>query len=75
MAERLRYAAIIERYESGFGAYVPDLPRCGATGKTESEVRHRLRAAVESHLHRLREDGEPIPPPTSLAETVEVAAA
>jgi len=74
MAEPLRYAAIRERYEDGFGAYVPDLPGCGADGKTEGEVRQRLRVAVEVHLRSLREDGEPIPQPTSRAEIVEVAA-
>ena len=74
MAEPLRYAAIIERYDHGFGAYVPDLPGCGATGKTEDEVRERLHAAVEAHLRSLRRDGEPIPPPTSVTETVEVGA-
>jgi predicted RNase H-like HicB family nuclease len=74
MGEPLRYAAIIECYEDGFGAYVPDLPGCGATGRTESEVRQRLRAAVEMHLRSLKEGGDPIPQPTSRTEIVEVAA-
>jgi predicted RNase H-like HicB family nuclease len=74
MAEALRYTVIIERSETGFGAYVPDLPGCGATGKTEAEVRDRIRKAIEIHLHSMREDGDPIPEPTSTAAIVEVAA-
>ena len=74
MAEPLKYAVIIERYESGYGAYVPDLPGCGATGQTETQVRERIRIAIEVHLRSMHEDGDPIPPPTSMAETVEVAA-
>jgi len=73
MAEPLRYAVIIERYDTGYGAYVPDLPGCGATAQTEDQVRERIRTAIEVHLRSLREDGDPIPKPTSLAETVEVA--
>ena len=74
MAEPLRYAIIIERYEDGYGAYVPDLPGCGATGQTEDQVRQRIRTAIEAHIRSMREDGEPVPEARSVAETVEVAA-
>jgi len=74
MAEPLRYAVIIERYDTGYGAYVPDLPGCGPTAQTEDQVRERIRTAIEVHLRSLREDGEPIPQPTSVAEAAEVAA-
>jgi predicted RNase H-like HicB family nuclease len=74
MAEPLKYTVIIERSETGFGAYVPDLPGCIATGPTELEVRGRIRTAIEIHLRSMREDGDPIPQPASTAATVEVAA-
>ncbi len=74
MAEPLKYAIIIERYENGYGAYVPDLPGCGATGQTEDQVRERIRTAIAIHIRSMREDGEPIPEARSVAETVEVAA-
>ena len=74
MAEPLKYTVVIERFETGYGAYVPDLPGCGATGKTETEVRERIRTAIEIHLRSMREDGDPIPQPTSTAAIVEVAA-
>jgi len=74
MAEPLKYAVVIELYDTGYGAYVPDLPGCGATGKTEAEVAERVRTAIEIHLRSMREDGDPIPQPTSTTAMVEVAA-
>src|ERR1035437_5077750 len=61
MAEPLKYTVVIEHSETGYGAYVPDLPGCGETGKTETEVRERIRTAMEIHLRSMREDGDPIP--------------
>ena len=69
----MRYAIIIEKGERNYSAYVPDLPGCIATGKTVEEVRRRMGAAVELHLRGMREDGQPIPEPTSLVEYVEAA--
>lgn len=74
MAEPLTYAVIIERSRGGYGAYVPDLPGCVATGTTEELVRQRIREAIELHLRAMRSDGDPIPEPSSSAITVEVAA-
>ena len=34
----MRYAVVIEDSETGFGAYVPDLPGCVAAGETRDEV-------------------------------------
>ena len=45
-----------------------------AAGDTEQEVLELIRGAIELHLRSRREDGEPIPPPVSVAATVEVAA-
>jgi len=70
----VRYAIVIERAESNFSAYVPDLPGCVATGSTLEETEQAIREAIEFHLEGLRDDGEPIPPPTSRVDYVEVAA-
>ena len=66
---------VIEKGESGFGAYVPDLPGCVAVGSTRREVLKLIREAVALHLVALREAGEPIPPPTSKSEFIKVRAA
>ena len=70
----MRYAVVIENAGPNFSAYVPDLPGCVATGVTLAETEAAIREAIEFHLDGLREDGSPIPPPSSKVEYIEVAA-
>jgi predicted RNase H-like HicB family nuclease len=70
----MRYAIVIENAGGNFSAYVPDLPGCVATGETPAATEQAIREAIEFHLEGMREDGTPIPPPTSRVEYVEVAA-
>jgi predicted RNase H-like HicB family nuclease len=67
-----RYAVVIEKADSNYAAYVPDLPGCVATGDTIEETERLLREAIDLHLDGLREDGLPIPEPSSAVEYVEV---
>jgi predicted RNase H-like HicB family nuclease len=67
------YLVIIEKGTEGYGAYVPDLPRCVAAGDSIEEVRELIREAIPLHLDLMRQRNEPIPPSTSRAETVRVA--
>jgi len=69
-----RYAVIIERGPTSFGAYVPDLAGCVAVGETLPEVERLIREAIVFHIEGLREDGVPVPPATSRAEYVEAPA-
>ena len=48
----------------------PDLPGCVALAETEDEVLAEMRQAIELHLAGLREDGQPIPHPSTVAATV-----
>ena len=70
----MRYAIVIERAESNFSAYVPDLPGCVVTGATVEEVEANIREAIAFHLDGLREDGIAPPLPSSQVEYVDVAA-
>ncbi len=70
----MRYAVVIEKAEGNYSAYVPDLPGCVATGVTPEETEREIREAIELHLEGLREDGAPIPPPSSKVQYIEVAA-
>lgn len=70
----MRYAVVIESAGSNYSAYVPDLPGCIATGASLAEAEAAIREAIELHLDGLREDGLPIPIPSSKVEYVEVAA-
>jgi predicted RNase H-like HicB family nuclease len=67
----MRYAVVIEKADSNYSAYVPDLPGCVATASTVEAVEQEIRAAIRFHIDGLRADGLPIPAPTSLAEYVE----
>lgn len=70
------YAVIIERADDGgYGAWSPDLPGCVALGATEDEALAEMRKAVAFHLDGLREDGQPVPHPSTVAATVITAAA
>ena len=70
----MRYAIVIEKAESNYAAYVPDLPGCVATGATIEETERSIREAIEIHVEGLRADGLPIPEPSSRVEYVDVAA-
>ncbi len=71
----MQYMVVIERGERSWGAHVPDLPGCIAVGETREEVLQLIREAIEFHIAGLREDGLPVPPPSSEGEFVEVGAA
>ena len=60
-----------KRTEGNNSAYLPDLPGCVATGPTATAVAHEIRKAIRFHLIGLREDGSPVPEPTSIADYVE----
>jgi predicted RNase H-like HicB family nuclease len=67
----MRYAIVIERANSNFSAYVPDLPGCVATGDTVEDVEIEIGDAIRLHIEGLLEDGLPVPQPTAIAEYVE----
>ena len=70
----MQYLVVIEKGESSYGAYVPDLPGCIAVGETRAEASRLIHEAIEFHVAGLLEDGQPIPLPASQAELVDVAA-
>ena len=68
----MQYLVVIEQGPSSFGAYVPDLPGCVAVGKTKVEALRLIREAIEFHLDGMRQDGLPIPEPSSSTELVSI---
>jgi predicted RNase H-like HicB family nuclease len=68
----MHYVVVIEKADSNYSAYVPDLPGCVTTGATLEEVKQMIAEAIEFHLEGMLEDGLPIPKPTSIAHEVEV---
>ncbi|MCA1606000.1 MAG: type II toxin-antitoxin system HicB family antitoxin [Acidobacteria bacterium] len=70
------YAIIIERGETGsYGAWSPDLPGCVAVADDQDECLTLMRDAIEFHLEGLREGGQPIPHPDTVAATTFTTAA
>lgn len=68
----VRYAVIFEQGPTSWGAYAPDLPGLGVVGDTLEEVKQLIQEAIEFHIQGMREAGEPIPEPASIAGEVGV---
>lgn len=66
------YLVIIEKAENNYSAYSPDLPGCVATGNSKEETLQMMREAIAMHLEGLKEDGLPVPPPSSTADYIAV---
>ncbi len=70
----MKYLIIIEKSETGYSAYSPDLPGCVSTGSTTEETEANMREAIEFHIEGLKEEGYDIPEPSSRSSYVEIAA-
>ena len=68
----MRYLVVVEKGPTSYGAYVPDLPGCIAAGETKEEALSLIREAIELHVEGLKEEGQPVPAPSSTSELVEV---
>jgi predicted RNase H-like HicB family nuclease len=68
------YTVIYERGKRNWSAYVPDLPGCIATAKTQKRLEQVICEAIEFHIEGLIEHGDPVPPPTVEAGKVRVLA-
>ena len=68
----MKYTVVIEKTPTNYGAYVPDLPGCGAVADTREETEQLIKEAIELHLEGMAEDNDPIPEPTSYAKEIDV---
>ena len=71
----MRYGVVFEKAANNWAAYVPDIPGCVTTSATLEEARRLIAEAIEFHIEGLRLHGQPVPEPTTVAETVEIRAA
>jgi predicted RNase H-like HicB family nuclease len=69
----MKYAIILEKTSTGYSAYAPDLPGCVAAAETLEETKRLMQEGVEFHLQGMREDGDPIPEPTTQVDYAEIA--
>lgn len=66
------YLVIVEQTPHNYSAYSPDLPGCVAAADTYEETLALMREAMEGHLALMREEGLPIPTPSTRAEYIAV---
>jgi len=66
----MNYLVVIEKDGNSFGAYVPDLPGCAVVGETREEALQLIREAVDLHVASLKEHGDLLPEPVSIAQYV-----
>ena len=60
------YLVVLEKSDTDFGAYLPDLPGCIAVGDTVKETKELIAEAVSLHIDRMREMGLPVASCSSL---------
>lgn len=70
----MRYAIVVEKAGNNYSVYAPDLPGCVAAGSSIKEAEQEIQAAIKFHIDGLREDGLPIPAPSSVVGYLEIAA-
>jgi predicted RNase H-like HicB family nuclease len=68
----MTYTVIYEKGPTSWGAYVPDLPGVVSVGDSREEVESLILEAIELHIEGMREEGLPIPAPSSFAGAIEV---
>ncbi len=69
------YTAFFEQAEDGtWGGYFPDLPVILVSGTTLEEVQQNAKTGLEMWIEDMREQGLPIPQPTTHVQAFEVAA-
>jgi predicted RNase H-like HicB family nuclease len=67
----MKYTIIIEKGASNYSAYIPDLPGCVTTGSTIDETMQNMKEAIDFHIEGLLLEGLPVPPPSTITETIE----
>jgi predicted RNase H-like HicB family nuclease len=60
------YLIVIGKTGTGYSAHCPDVLGCAAVGKTIEEVVANMKKALALHFEGMREDGDPIPPPSGV---------
>ena len=70
----MKYAVVLEKAPSNWCANVPDLPGCVTTGPMLEDTRRLIAAAIEFHIEGMRLRGERVPEPSTVVDSVEIAA-
>ena len=71
MTDVRKYAVVIEQAVNNYSVYVPDLPGCISVGDTIEETERNIHDAIALYVDGLREEGQPVPAPSTVVEYVE----
>ena len=71
----MQYTVVIEKGESSYSAFVPDLPGCIAAGESKEQTLSLIKEAIAFHIEGLKEEGEMVPTPQCEFARVDVNAA
>lgn len=66
-----KYLIVVEKSQTGYSAYAPDVPGCIATGKTMDQTVANMKLALVVHLRSIADDGEELPKPRGIAAYLE----
>jgi len=70
----MRYLVVVEKTDTGYSAYSPDLPGCVSTGDTQEEVERNMGEAIAFHLEGLAKEHGAIPQPFAYSTYVDASA-
>lgn len=70
-----KYLIVVEKSQTGYSAYSPDVPGCVATGKTIDKTVADMKSALVLHLRSMADDGEELPEPRGIAAYLEAVSA
>ena len=60
----MRFTIVIEKGETNYAGYVPDLPVCFTVGESPDEVEANLGEAIAAHVQSLKDFNMPVPEPS-----------
>lgn len=69
-----KYLVLIEKTDTGYSAYSPDLEGCVSSGRTLEETESNMCEAIEFHLEGMRLEGLTAPEPHTYSAYVEIPA-
>ena len=69
----MKYLIVIEKTNTGYSAYSPDIPGCVAIGNTLKETENNMREAIQFHFDGLREERVEMPVPHTQSRYLQVA--
>jgi predicted RNase H-like HicB family nuclease len=67
----MKFLIVIEKTETGYSAYSPDIPGCVATGTTRDEAEREMKSAVAFHIEGLKSEGMALPTPHSSSSYID----